>query len=240
MLQKWGRDKEKKKEREDISQTVTTSGDPDTLSLLRPSLSLLKHRSFTACRHFTLTLASIFVHNIEFKRKKRELGSVAVFVRLNDREPQSQRPIPSVGVLNKSEMVLLKDIVPAAQNNIESKFIVLEKGSTTLEGQNRICLTLVADETAAVHLQLWGDECDAFNSGDIIHLTKGIFSYQHANLILRAGKRGRLEKIGEFTMSYVEIPNMSEIHWIPDPSNSKNYIQDYVISPHSRIFPLIP
>ncbi|WVZ11481.1 hypothetical protein V8G54_016011 [Vigna mungo] len=141
---------------------------------------------------------------------------------------------------NKSEMVLLKDIVPAAQNNIETKFIVLEKGSTTLEGKNRICLTLVADETAAVHLQLWGDECYAFDSGDIIHLTKGIFSYQHGNLILRAGKRGKLEKTGEFTMSYVEVPNMSEIHWIPDPSNSKNYIQDYIISPQSRIFPSIP
>ncbi|QCE13038.1 Nucleic acid-binding [Vigna unguiculata] len=102
-------------------------------------------------------------------------------------------------------MVLLKDIVPAAQNNIESKFIVLEKGSTTLEGKNRICLTLVADETAAVHLQLWGDECDAFDSGDIIRLTKGIFSYQHGNLILRAGKRGKLEKTGEFVMSYVEV-----------------------------------
>ncbi|XP_027912890.1 pentatricopeptide repeat-containing protein At2g15630, mitochondrial-like isoform X3 [Vigna unguiculata] len=141
---------------------------------------------------------------------------------------------------NKSDMVLLKDIVPAAHNNIESKFIVLEKGSTALEGKNRICLTLVADETAAVHLQLWGDECNAFDSGDIIHLRKGIFSYQHGNLILRAGKRGKLEKSGEFVMSYVEIPNMSEIHWIPHATNSKYYIQDYVISPHSRIFPPIP
>lgn len=137
-------------------------------------------------------------------------------------------------------MVLLKDIMPAAQNNIDTKFILLEKGNTTLEGKNRKCLTLVADETAAVHLQLWGDECDAFDSGDIIHLSKGIFSYQHGNLVLRAGKRGKLEKRGEFTMSYVEIPNMSEIHWIPDPSNSKNYIQDYAISPQSRIFPPIP
>ncbi|XP_027362077.1 SOSS complex subunit B homolog [Abrus precatorius] len=134
-------------------------------------------------------------------------------------------------------MILLKDIVPAAQNNIDTKFILLEKGESTLEGQNKICLALVADETAAVHFQLWGDECDAFDSGDIIYLTKGIFSYQRGNLILRAGKRGKPEKIGEFTMSYVETPNISEIHWIPDPTNSKNYIQDYVISPVSRIFP---
>ena len=38
-------------------------------------------------------------------------------------------------------------------------------------------------------------------------------------------------------MAFVETPNMSEIHWIPDPNNSKNYIQQYVISPVSRIFP---
>ncbi|KAG5068665.1 hypothetical protein JHK85_001042 [Glycine max] len=132
-------------------------------------------------------------------------------------------------------MILLKDIVPAAQNNIDTKFIILDKGKTTVEGQNKICLALVADATAAIHFQFWGDECDAFDSGDIICLTNGIFSYQHGNLILRAGKRGKLVKVGGFTMAFVETPNMSEIHWIPDPNNSKNYIQQYVISPvHSR------
>ena len=134
------------------------------------------------------------------------------------------------------DMILLKDIVPAAQNNIDTKFILLDKGKTTMEGQNKICLALVADETAAVHFQFWGDECNAFDLGDIICLTNGIFSYQHGNLILRAGKRGKLVKVGEFTMSFVETPNMSEIHWVPDPNNSKNYIQEHVISPVSRIF----
>ncbi|TKY69412.1 SOSS complex subunit B1 [Spatholobus suberectus] len=137
-------------------------------------------------------------------------------------------------------MTLLKDIVPAAQNNIDTKFILLEKGQTTVEGQNKICLALVADETAAVHFQFWGDECDAFESGDIICLTNGIFSYQHRSLVLRAGKRGELVKVGEFTMAYAETPNMSEIHWIPDPNNSKSYIQDHVISAVSRIFPSPP
>ncbi|KAL5179917.1 Coiled-coil domain-containing protein 130 [Glycine soja] len=62
-------------------------------------------------------------------------------------------------------MILLKDIVPAAQNNIDTKFIILDKGKTTVEGQNKICLALVADATAAIHFQFWGDECDAFDSG---------------------------------------------------------------------------
>ncbi|CAI8587278.1 unnamed protein product [Vicia faba] len=139
----------------------------------------------------------------------------------------------------RMKMIVLKDIVPAAQNNIDTKFIILDKGKTTLEGQNKVCLALVADETAAVHFQLWGDECDAFDSGDIIHLTNGIFSYQRSNLVLRAGKRGKLEKIGEFTMSYVETPNMSEIHWVQDSTNSKKYMQELVISPYSHIFPPI-
>jgi len=133
-------------------------------------------------------------------------------------------------------MVVLKDIVPAAQNNIDTSLIILEKGTTTIEGQNKTCLALVADKTAAVHFQLWGDECDSFDSGDIIYLTNGIFSYQRGNLVLRAGKRGKLEKIGEFTMSYVETPNMSEIYWIPDPANFNKYMQKHVISPRSRIF----
>ncbi|KAM5563870.1 hypothetical protein ABKV19_018475 [Rosa sericea] len=134
-------------------------------------------------------------------------------------------------------MVSLKDIVPAAQNNIDTKFILLDKGSKTVEGHNKTCLALVADETAAVHFQLWGDECDAFEPGDIIQLANGIFSYNRNSLVLRAGRRGKVDKVGEFTMVFVETPNMSEIHWVPDPNNSTKYIQEAVISPHSRIFP---
>ncbi|KAI7982308.1 hypothetical protein LOK49_LG15G00366 [Camellia lanceoleosa] len=135
------------------------------------------------------------------------------------------------------EMISLKDIVPAAQNNINAQFILLDKGRLMFEGQHKTCLALVADNTAAVHFQLWGDECDAFEPGDIIRLANGIFSFQRNSLVLRAGKRGKAEKVGEFTMAFVETPNMSEIRWVPDPNNSKKYVQEAVISPHSRIFP---
>lgn len=135
-------------------------------------------------------------------------------------------------------MVSLKEIVPAARNNINMQFIVLEKGRITSEGQNKTCLGLVADETASVHFQLWNEECDAFQPGDIVRLSNGIFSYNRTNhLVLRAGKRGKIEKVGEFTMVFAESPNMSEILWVPDPNNSAKYIQESVISPHSRIFP---
>lgn len=132
----------------------------------------------------------------------------------------------------------LKDIVPAAQNNINAQFIVVEKGRLTAEGQNKTCLALVADETAAVHFQFWGDECEAFEAGDIVRLENGIFSYGHRNnLVLRAGKRGKIEKVGEFTMAFVETPNMSEIRWVPDSNNSSKYVQEAPISSNSRIFP---
>ncbi|EEF41671.1 SOSS complex subunit B homolog [Ricinus communis] len=134
-------------------------------------------------------------------------------------------------------MTYLKDIVPSAQTNINTQLILLDKGRITMEGQNKTCLALAADETAAVHFQLWGEECDAFEPGDIIRLANGIFSYNRNNLVLRAGKRGSIEKVGEFTMAFVETPNMSEIRWVPDPNNSKKYVQEAVISTHSRIFP---
>ncbi|CAJ1940243.1 unnamed protein product [Sphenostylis stenocarpa] len=46
----------KQKSDSDNNATSDGSGDSDTLSLLRPSLSLLKRRSFTACRDFTLKI----------------------------------------------------------------------------------------------------------------------------------------------------------------------------------------
>ncbi|KAL7609336.1 hypothetical protein Lser_V15G14239 [Lactuca serriola] len=136
-------------------------------------------------------------------------------------------------------MLPLKDITPAARNNINTQFIILEKGKITLEGgQNKTCMGLVADETASVHFQLWNEECDAFEAGDIVRLSNGIFSYQRGNnLVLRAGKRGKVEKVGEFTMAFVESQNMSEILWAPDPNNSGKYVRGSVTSTHSRIFP---
>eukprot|EP00262_Sarcandra_glabra_P020840 TRINITY_DN8474_c0_g1_i1.p1 TRINITY_DN8474_c0_g1~~TRINITY_DN8474_c0_g1_i1.p1 ORF type:complete len:147 (+),score=23.12 TRINITY_DN8474_c0_g1_i1:101-541(+) len=134
-------------------------------------------------------------------------------------------------------MISLKDIVPAAVNIINTRFILLEKGNPTQEGQEKTCLALVADETAAVHFQFWGSECDAFKTGDIIQLSKGVFLYHKNNPVLRAGKKGKTEKVGEFTMEFVETPNMSEIQWATDPNNSKKLVQAAVIAPHSRMFP---
>ncbi|KAI3717415.1 hypothetical protein L1987_69015 [Smallanthus sonchifolius] len=140
-------------------------------------------------------------------------------------------------------MVSLKEIVRAARNNINTRFIVLEKGRVTSQGggQNRTCLALVADESASVHFQLWNEECDAFRPGNIVHLSNGIFSYSRSNcLVLRAGKSGKVEKVGEFTMAFVESPNVSQIVWISDLYDSSKYVQEYVIATVSGKFsPLV-
>ncbi|KAL7104578.1 hypothetical protein ACP275_08G254300 [Erythranthe tilingii] len=115
----------------------------------------------------------------------------------------------------------LISIAPAVQNNINAKFIMLDKGrAATVEGNTKTtCLSLVADDTASVHFQLWGDECEAFEPADILLLSNGIFSSstgrsnnnRHHHHVLRAGKRGKAEKVGEFAMVFVETPNLSEI-----------------------------
>ncbi|XP_006658698.1 SOSS complex subunit B homolog [Oryza brachyantha] len=138
--------------------------------------------------------------------------------------------------------VQLKDLVPAAMNTVNTTFIVLDKAARAPahgrgEAREETCLALVADETAAVHFLLWGAECDAFEPGDIVRLTGGIFSYHRGNsLALRAGRRGRTEKVGEFTMLFVETPNMSEVKWARDPSDPKMMVQESVVSPHSQVF----
>ncbi|CAN6212000.1 unnamed protein product [Urochloa humidicola] len=153
------------------------------------------------------------------------------------------------------QTVKLKDLVPAATNTVNTTFIVLDKAAPAsrpqhphhnahahAQGQARsgeevTCLALVADETAAAHFLLWGGECVAFEPGDIVRLTGGIFSYHRGNaLVLRAGRRGRSEKVGEFTMLFVETPNMSEIQWGRDPDDPRRMVQEAVVSPYSQVF----
>jgi hypothetical protein len=158
-------------------------------------------------------------------------------------------------------MVKLKDLVPAATNSVNTTFIVLDKAAPTARphhhthphphagqvqaqaqaqargGEEVTCLALVADETAAAHFLLWGGECGAFEPGDVVRLTGGIFSYHRGNaLVLRAGRRGRAEKVGEFTMLFVETPNMSEIQWGRDPGDPRRMVQEAVVSPYSQVF----
>lgn len=161
----------------------------------------------------------------------------------------AQREADAPGGGTGGRAIKLKDLVPAATNTVNTTFIVLDKAAPTarpphahargggVEEREVTCLALVADETAAAHFLLWGGECGAFEPGDIVRLTGGIFSYHRGNaLVLRAGRRGRAEKVGEFAMLFVETPNMSEIQWGRDPDDPRRMVQEAVVSPYSRVF----
>jgi hypothetical protein len=141
----------------------------------------------------------------------------------------------------------LKDLDPAATNTVNTTFIVLDKAAPSRTppphaqardgAETTTRLALVADETAAAHFLLWGGECGAFEPGDIVRLTDGVFAYHRGNSLgLRAGRRGRAEKLGEFTMRFVETPNMSDIRWGQDPGDSRRMVQEAVVSPYSQVF----
>ncbi|CAM6119716.1 unnamed protein product [Calypogeia fissa] len=147
-------------------------------------------------------------------------------VQQQPQQPQTQQPPPS------PKLCELRDLRPSVNSNVHTKFIILEKGQASrmsgAEGAGPlVSVALVADSTATVHLQLWGPECDAFQPSDIVRLTNGLFSFQKNNMVLRAGKKGQLEKIGQFTMTFVENPNMSRVQWVPDPSNSKLLVPNF-------------
>ncbi|KAK3125384.1 hypothetical protein QOZ80_7BG0604110 [Eleusine coracana subsp. coracana] len=154
----------------------------------------------------------------------------------------AQREADTAGV---SRTVKLKDLVPAPTNTVNTTFIVLDKAAPRPPPPHHpqareaaaTCLALVADETAAAHFLLWGGECGAFEPGDIVRLTGGVFScHRGSSLVLRAGRRGRAEKVGEFTMRFVETPNVSEVRWRTDPGDPQGMVQEAVLSPYSRVF----
>jgi len=103
-------------------------------------------------------------------------------------------------------------------------FIVLEKGKVDRMRDvhsTPICFALVADQTAAVNLQLWGAEVENFHAGDIIRLTNGYFTLHKQSLFLKAGRRGNLERVGEFCMLFTETPNLSRVQWVSDPNTKQ-------------------
>ncbi|GJZ97516.1 hypothetical protein Tco_0669969 [Tanacetum coccineum] len=58
-----------------------------------------------------------------------------------------------------------------------------------------------------------------------------MFTYNREKyFVLRAGRRGKVQKVGEFTMAFEESPNMSKIVRVPDLDNPKKYMQKSVIS----------
>lgn len=102
--------------------------------------------------------------------------------------------------------------------------------------KTKACLSLVANITAAVQFQLWVNECDGTSQATLSARRVGYSPTAETPLALRAGKRRKMENVGEFNMVFVETPNMSEIYWVLNMTHSKKYVKESVLSPYSLSF----
>ncbi|KAH8939366.1 hypothetical protein BDL97_15G034000 [Sphagnum fallax] len=95
-------------------------------------------------------------------------AAAAAAVSSSPASPQQQQQTASSPALPS---LLIKDLRPSLSTNFSVTFIVLEKGAPTRVGEGLMCVALVADASASVHLQLLGNECEAFQPGDIVCLS---------------------------------------------------------------------
>ncbi|KAL0486311.1 SOSS complex subunit B [Acrasis kona] len=109
-------------------------------------------------------------------------------------------------------------------NDVNTFFIVLEKLAPVKTKEHMINNFLVADESAAINLTVWDEKADGISSGDILKLSGGHVGIWKTNLSLYTGKKGTLERVGEFNMIFNEAKNMSLAEYEEDPPGSKRYV----------------
>ncbi len=95
------------------------------------------------------------------------------------------------------QWIKVKDLLPTS-NNFNIQVIVLEKHANGL--------LWVADETASVNL--WSSHAE-FREGDIIRVYSGAVQMHKEEIVLCASLNGKIERVGDFEMVFVENPNMS-------------------------------
>ncbi|XP_025016298.1 SOSS complex subunit B1 [Tetranychus urticae] len=108
------------------------------------------------------------------------------------------------------EYTLVRDMKPGLKN-INLQFVVLDvgQGSITKDG-HKVRTCKIADKTGSINLSVWDEPGNYLNPGDICKLSKGYASVWKGCLTLYTGKGGEIQKIGEFCMSFSEIPNLSD------------------------------
>lgn len=118
--------------------------------------------------------------------------------------------------------VQIRDLRPGMKS-LNVIFIVLDIGkpTRTKDGHDvRSCK--VSDKSGSVNVSVWDEAGCLLQTGDICKLTKGYSSLWKGCLTLYTGKNGEITKIGEFTMLFCELPNMSEVNQdFKDPSGQR-------------------
>ncbi|XP_063680323.1 SOSS complex subunit B1-like [Bolinopsis microptera] len=105
--------------------------------------------------------------------------------------------------------------------SVNLRVIVLHVGDPqVVKGGQTVKACKVADQTGSVELSLWSPWCDSIQESDILQLTNCYMGVYSNRLVVYVGRSGSVAKVGEFTMLYAEMPNISEI--ITDPSLPPN------------------
>ena len=80
------------------------------------------------------------------------------------------------------------NIVAEIKSKEASREINKKDGTTT-----KVCKALMSDPNGELNLQLWGDEIEKVNVGDIVKITNGYINEWQGEKSLNVGRFGKLE-----------------------------------------------
>jgi len=106
--------------------------------------------------------------------------------------------------------------IKPGDKNLDIRIMILAQISkNTLKNEQKIRQFLVADSSGSIYCNFFDEVGENMNEGDVIFLKNAYASVFKNNLILYANKPGygQVVKLGEYFMTFNEIPNLSLASW---------------------------
>ena len=116
----------------------------------------------------------------------------------------------------------IRSLRPGLQD-VNLRFIMLERLRALPSNDGQVHTWLVADESGAVELSLYDHLCDAFAEAEIVELRGGNTQLHKDHVVLLVGT-GDTKRVGEFTLAFSETPNMSQPGWRLDAKQPRNLL----------------
>ncbi|KAJ2608732.1 hypothetical protein H4S08_004333 [Coemansia sp. RSA 1365] len=114
-----------------------------------------------------------------------------------------------------------------SMRGFDCEVIVLETAmpTTTRDGQT-IHTFLVADKTASIIMNVWGNDGKFIRNGDIIRIEGAEAKLFKGFMQLTTARFGKLKRVGEDTMLFREAPNVSEMQWVTEEESRSISTED--------------
>ncbi|KAJ2501528.1 hypothetical protein GGH96_001849 [Coemansia sp. RSA 1972] len=114
------------------------------------------------------------------------------------------------------QLIPLTKLRPSMRG-FDCEVIVLETAvpTTTRDGQT-IHTFLVADKTASIVMNVWGNDGKCIRNGDILRIEGAEAKLFKGFMQLTTARFGKMKRVGEDTMAFKEQPNMSETMWVTE------------------------